>query len=92
MFKAIFCFHFGGEKGFLDDPFAQLKKLQDENSPDSVVEVVSLFFQDSEKFLNNMARALKYVGDEEMMLIMYSNRVSSCFIVFGKYEWLIVAL
>lgn len=42
----------------MDDQFVQLQKLQDEGNPDFVVEVVSLYFEDSEKLMNNLATAL----------------------------------
>jgi len=48
----------GVEKGFLDDQFSQLQKLQDESTPDFVLEVVTMFFDDSENLLKNMARCL----------------------------------
>ncbi|XP_057513174.1 histidine-containing phosphotransfer protein 1-like isoform X1 [Actinidia eriantha] len=43
---------------FLDDQFTQLQQLQDESNPDFVVEVVSLFFEDSERLLTELTKTL----------------------------------
>ncbi|XP_038723719.1 histidine-containing phosphotransfer protein 1-like isoform X2 [Tripterygium wilfordii] len=45
-------------EGFLDDQFSQLQQLQDESNPDFVIEVVSLFFEDSERILNDLSSTL----------------------------------
>ncbi|KDP23569.1 hypothetical protein JCGZ_23402 [Jatropha curcas] len=45
-------------EGILDEQFTQLQQLQDESNPDFVFEVVSLFFEDSERLLNELTKAL----------------------------------
>ncbi|XP_039128255.1 histidine-containing phosphotransfer protein 1 [Dioscorea cayenensis subsp. rotundata] len=46
-------------EGFLDDQFTQLQQLQDESNPEFVMEVVSLFFEDSERLLNELTSTLE---------------------------------
>ncbi|GAV63228.1 Hpt domain-containing protein [Cephalotus follicularis] len=46
-------------EGYLDDQFNQLRQLQDESNPDFVVEVVTLYFEDSERLLNELTKALQ---------------------------------
>ncbi|KAE8010133.1 hypothetical protein FH972_006524 [Carpinus fangiana] len=46
-------------EGFLDEQYNQLQQLQDESNPDFVVEVVSLFFEDSDRLLNELGKALE---------------------------------
>ncbi|ESW16763.1 hypothetical protein PHAVU_007G183200 [Phaseolus vulgaris] len=45
-------------EGFLDEQFNQLQQLQDESNPDFVVEVVTLFFEDAERLLNELTKTL----------------------------------
>ncbi|XP_061359663.1 histidine-containing phosphotransfer protein 1-like [Gastrolobium bilobum] len=45
-------------EGFLDGQFLQLQQLQDENNPEFVFEVASLFFEDSERLLKDLTFAL----------------------------------
>ncbi|KAF1874188.1 hypothetical protein Lal_00049024 [Lupinus albus] len=41
-------------RGFLDEQFNQLQQLQDESSPDFMVEMLTLFFEDANRLLNEM--------------------------------------
>ncbi|MED6159597.1 peroxiredoxin type-2 [Stylosanthes scabra] len=47
------------KEGFLDDQFNQLQQLQDESNPEFVVEVVTLFFEDAERLLNELSKSLE---------------------------------
>nr|XP_011459787.1 PREDICTED: histidine-containing phosphotransfer protein 2-like [Fragaria vesca subsp. vesca] len=76
--------HYLRRERFLDDQFAQLKKLQDASSPDFVFEVVSLFFQNSEKVINIMAEALEQNVVDFNQVVIYVHRLkgsSACAIL-----------
>ncbi|GAA0147769.1 hypothetical protein LIER_07389 [Lithospermum erythrorhizon] len=55
-------------EGFLDDQFLELQKLRDDSNPSFVAEVVSLFFDDSENLINNLAKAFhQHVVDYKLV-------------------------
>ncbi|KAG6432195.1 hypothetical protein SASPL_103769 [Salvia splendens] len=45
-------------EGLLDGQFIQLQMLRDDSNPDFVVEVVTLFFEDSQRILNELSKTL----------------------------------
>ncbi|KAI5058384.1 hypothetical protein GOP47_0026554 [Adiantum capillus-veneris] len=47
------------QDGFLDDQFTQLQMLQDASNPDFVSEVITLFFEDSQRLLAELTKALE---------------------------------
>jgi histidine-containing phosphotransfer protein len=47
------------DEGFIDEQYSQLQMLQDESNPEFVEEVVTLFFTDSERLLENLTDCLK---------------------------------
>ncbi|KAL9260138.1 Histidine-containing phosphotransfer protein 3-like protein [Drosera capensis] len=85
-------------EGILDEQFAQLEKLADDSSPGFVLEVVSLFFEDSESLLNNLSQALQQhpvnfnkVADHAHQLkgssaSVGAQRVSSVCVGFRSYS------
>ncbi|CAN4108668.1 unnamed protein product [Withania somnifera] len=59
----------------LDEQFIQLQQLQDESNPDFVVEVVSLFFEDSERLLNELAKSLNQANVDFKKLDAYVHQL-----------------
>ncbi|KAL4287397.1 hypothetical protein AHAS_Ahas19G0182100 [Arachis hypogaea] len=47
------------QERFLYDQFNQLQQLQDECNPEFIVEVVTLFFEDAERLLNELSKHCK---------------------------------
>eukprot|EP00270_Netrium_digitus_P009209 TRINITY_DN2798_c0_g3_i4.p1 TRINITY_DN2798_c0_g3~~TRINITY_DN2798_c0_g3_i4.p1 ORF type:complete len:164 (+),score=54.97 TRINITY_DN2798_c0_g3_i4:316-807(+) len=48
-------------EGLLDDQFSQLQQLQDESNPEFVDEVIGLFFEDSQKLLDDLTDEMNQV-------------------------------
>lgn len=45
-------------QGYLDEQFIQLEELQDDANPNFVEEVVTLYYRDSTRLMNNIEQAL----------------------------------
>lgn len=50
--------YFANEQGHLDEQFIQLEELQDDANPNFVEEVVTLFYRDSARIIQNIEQAL----------------------------------
>ncbi|XP_028058780.1 histidine-containing phosphotransfer protein 1-like isoform X2 [Camellia sinensis] len=81
-------------EGLLDDQFRELQKLEDESNPEFVVEIVLLFFQVSEKLLNNLTSSLQeqIVDYKQVDAHVYQFKGSSSSIGAPRVKNMCVAL
>ncbi|XP_048499251.1 histidine-containing phosphotransfer protein 1 [Beta vulgaris subsp. vulgaris] len=63
------------DQGILNDQFTQLQLLQDESNPEFVLEVVNLFFEDSQRLLNELAKSLEQENVDFKKLDTYLHQL-----------------
>ncbi|XAR67677.1 hypothetical protein NMG60_11002540 [Bertholletia excelsa] len=79
MRKALF------DQGFLDEQFVQLEELQDDANPNFVEEIVTLFYRDSTRLIQNLEQALEKSPLDFNMLDSYMHQFKgSCSSIGAK--------
>ncbi|XP_056699662.1 histidine-containing phosphotransfer protein 1 isoform X2 [Spinacia oleracea] len=56
------------DQGILNDQFNHLQLLQDESNPEFLAEIVNLFFQDTQKLLDDLTKNLEQENVDFLML------------------------
>ncbi|CAK9328337.1 unnamed protein product [Citrullus colocynthis] len=81
------------KEGYLNDQFKELQSLQDESNPDFVVEVVSIFFEDSQRLINELANALdlKCIDFKKVDAYVHQLKGSSSSIGANKMQMACIA-
>uniref|UniRef100_A0A7N0TU62 Histidine-containing phosphotransfer protein n=1 Tax=Kalanchoe fedtschenkoi TaxID=63787 RepID=A0A7N0TU62_KALFE len=64
------------DQGYLDEQFIQLEELQDDDNPNFVEEVVTLYYRDSSRMLHNIEQALLVgcIDHNLLFMIQYMER------------------
>ncbi|KAF5182897.1 Histidine-containing phosphotransfer protein [Thalictrum thalictroides] len=74
------------KEGILDDQYKQLQQLQDESTPNFVLEVVSLFFDDSQKIIYELERALSQPLVDYKVIDAYVHQLKGSSSSVGAYK------
>ncbi|ONK69767.1 uncharacterized protein A4U43_C05F26500 [Asparagus officinalis] len=74
------------DQGYLDEQFDQLEELQDEVNPNFVEEVVTLFFKDSSRLLNNIDQALEKSPNDFRKLDTYMHQLQGSTSSIGAFR------
>ncbi|CAI9757634.1 unnamed protein product [Fraxinus pennsylvanica] len=76
------------DQGYLDEQFIQLEELQDEENPNFVEEVVSLYYWDSVRLIQNIEQALEQnpIDFAKLDNHMHQFKGSSCSIGAKKLK------
>ncbi|PIN12255.1 Two-component phosphorelay intermediate involved in MAP kinase cascade regulation [Handroanthus impetiginosus] len=64
-------------KGYLDEQFVQLEELQDDANPNFVEEVVTLYYRDSTRLVQNIEQALEKTPLDFARLDSYMHQFKS---------------